>query len=101
MKLTVNMWSRKKGEINRFLKSYYSSDVEMEEEAGAWSCDYNKPLEAVDIISAVMDNNDRYQINLCIQVDEGQLHHITTDNHNNIVKDIFNLFYNENCIALN
>ena len=101
MKLTVNMWSRKNGEIKRFLESYYDSEVEMKEDASAWSCVYSKPLEAVDIISAVIDNSDKYQINMCIQVDEGQLYHITVDNHNNIIKDIFNLFYNENCMSYN
>ena len=101
MKLSVNLWSRKTGELKRFLESYYSSKVELDENAGAWVCVYKKPLDAVDMISAVMDNLDKYQIVMCIQMNEGQLHHITLDNHNEVIKDIFNLFYNENVMVLN
>jgi hypothetical protein len=97
--LTVNLWSRKNGEIKRFLESYYEKEMQLDENAGEWIYTYNKPLEAVDMISAVIDNQDKYQIALCIQVDEGQLHHITVDNHNEIIKDIFLLYYNESCVA--
>lgn len=101
MKLTVNLWSRKNGEIKRFLENYYGRDLEMDEGTGEWACIYGKPMEAVDMISAVMDNNDKYQIAVCIQMDEGQLHHITINNHNDVIKDIFNLFYKENALDLN
>lgn len=101
MKLIVNLWSRKKGEIKRFLESYYDREVEMEEDTAIWACVYGKPMQAVDIISAVMDNSDKYKIAICIQMDEVQLHHITVDNYNDVIKDIFNLFYNENIMALN
>lgn len=101
MSLTVNLCSRKTGELKHFLDSYYCSDVEMNEETGDWVCVYDKPLEAVDLISAVMDNNDKYQIIIFIQINEGQLHHVTVDNYNSIIKDIFLLFYNENVMSYN
>lgn len=99
--LTVNLWSRKSGEIKRFLECYYDREMPVAEETGEWEYAFRKPLEAVDIISAVADNADKYQIRMCIQVDEGQLHYITPDNHNDIIKGIFQLFYNENVITLN
>lgn len=99
MKLTVNLWSRKTGEIRRFLKSYFNKEVELCESTGAWACNFSKPLDSVDLISAVMDNNDKYQIAVCIQIDQGQLHLITPDNHNDVIRDIYNLFYNENVLA--
>jgi hypothetical protein len=99
MSLTVNLWSRKTGELKNFLDSYYDKDIGVNENQGEWACVYMRPLEAVDIISAVMDNSDRYQITILIQVDDGQLHHVTMENHNEVIKDIFLLFYNENVIS--
>jgi hypothetical protein len=99
--LTINMWSRKHGEIKRFLESYYDRKVEMDEKTKEWEYVFCKPTEAVDLISAVIDNSDKYQISMCIQLDDGQLHHITADNHNDIIKGIFQLFYYENVMALN
>lgn len=111
MSLTVNLWSRKNGELERFLESYYDGDtliVDIEEieqldeiGGGEWSCVYNRPLEAVDMISAVMDNNDKYQISICVQIDEGQMHIVTQENYNEVIKDIFLLFHNESVIAYN
>lgn len=110
MSLTVNLWSRKNGELEQFLESYYGDihidgieEVEQVDEidGGEWSCVYDKPLEAVDMISAVMDNNDRYQILLCVQIDEGQMHIVTQENYNEVIRDIFLLFYNESVIAYN
>lgn len=95
MNLTVNLWSGKKGEIKRFLDMFYDRDSNMDEGTGEWEYVYKKPLEAIDIINAVMDNSDKYQINLCIQIDEGQMFHITSDNHNEVIRDMFGLFYNE------
>lgn len=101
MSLTVNLWSRKNGELKRFLESYYNKDMDLNEKETEWFCSYGKPLEAVDIISAAVDNNDKYQINICIQVNEGQLHLITPENHNEVIRDIFLLFYNESVMSLN
>lgn len=63
-----------------------------------WSHCYIKPLEAADIISAVMDNNDKYQIFICISFNEDQLHIVTPENHNEVIRDIFHLFYHENAM---
>lgn len=100
MSLTVNLWSRKNGELKRFLESYYNKNMDLNENDEQWFHRFGKPLEAVDIISAVVDNNDKYQINICIQVNDGQLHLITPENHNEVIRDIFQLFYNENVMSI-
>ncbi|NJD04640.1 MAG: hypothetical protein FIA99_19045 [Ruminiclostridium sp.] len=96
MKVTVNLWSKKTGEIKRFLEKYYGKAVYMDEDVDNWIYVYNKPIDAVDIISAVIDNNDKYQILIFIQVDEGDIHPITFENHNDVIKGIFYLCYEEN-----
>lgn len=101
MSLTVNLWSRKNKELKRFLESYYDREMDLKESTTEWCCKYRKPLEAVDIISAVMDNNDKFKIIICIQVNEGQLHIVTPENYNEVIKDIFQLFYNENVMSYN
>jgi hypothetical protein len=96
MSIEVNLWTNRKGELKRFLERYYCKEIEMDEDVDRWIYVYNKPVEAVDIISAVMDNNDKYQISVCIQVNQGDIHPITAENHNDVIKGIFYLFYKEN-----
>lgn len=95
MSITVNLWSRKTGEIKRFLEKYYGKDIYMDEDVSKWIYVYNKPVDAVDIISALIDNNDKFQVYICIQVNEGEIHPITAENHNDVIKGIFYLFYEE------
>ena len=95
MAITVNLWSKKSGEIKRFLESYYGKDVMMDEDVGQWIYVFRKPVDAVDMISVIMDNNDKFNILMFLQVGEGDLHPVTFENHNDIIKGIFHLFYSE------
>ncbi|NMA35050.1 MAG: hypothetical protein GX940_10975 [Clostridiaceae bacterium] len=95
MSLTINLWSRKAGELKRFLSSFYECEVEIADDAEGWFHEYARPVEAVDIISAVIDNSDRFQITMYIQLNDGKLYHVTEENHNDVIKDIFMLFCNE------
>jgi hypothetical protein len=98
MPIGISLWSRKKGEIKRFLESYYQKQMSVDEDVGQWIYVYNRPMEAVDIISAVIDNSDNYEICTYIQVDEGDAHPVTSENHNDIIKSIFYLYYEE-CVC--
>lgn len=93
MSVSVNLWTRKTGELKEFLERYYEKEVFIDDDVGRWIYVYNKPLEAVDLISAVIDNNDKYKISICIQVDDGDVHPVTSENHNDIIKGMFYLFY--------
>lgn len=95
MAITVNLWSGKVGEIKRFLERYYQKEVKMDDDVGQWIYIYNNPLDSIDLISVVMDNGDRYQISMCIQVNEADIHPVTFENHNDIIKGILCLFYED------
>lgn len=95
MAITVNLWSDKTGEIKRFLERYYQKDINMDEDVDQWIYVYNKPMEAIDLISTVMDNKDKYSLSICIQVDSFDIHPVTNENHNDIIKGIIYLYYKE------
>jgi hypothetical protein len=67
----------------------------MDEDIEQWIYIYSRPLEAVDIISAIIDNSDKYQIAICIQLEKGDVHPVTFENHNDIIKGLFCLYYQE------
>ena len=95
MSLVVNLWSKKTGDIKKFLQSFYQKDVKIDDDVEQWIYVYNKPLDAIDIISAVIDNNDKYKIFMCLQIDNGDVKPVTQENHNDIIKGIFYLFYQD------
>lgn len=96
MAITVSLWSGREGEIKTFLEKYYNRKVLIDENAKRWIYVFDRPLDAVDMISAVMDNNDRFSISVCIQLDQCDLHPVTPENHNDLIKGIFHLYYENN-----
>jgi len=95
MVITVNLCSKSDGEIKRFLESYYEKQICMDSDVERWMYVYNKPLEAVDLISTVVDNSHKYDITMYIQVNAEELQPVTYENHNDIIKGLFSLFYEE------
>lgn len=95
MALVVNLWSKKTGEIKKFLQTFYQKEINMDDDVEQWIYVYSKPLDAIDIICAVIDNNDKYQISMCLQIDKGDVHPVTQENHNDIIKGILYLYYKD------
>jgi len=95
MAISVNLWSNKRGELKEFLEKYYQKKVKMDDDVTQWIYVYRNPIDAVDIISIVMDNSDKYSISMCIQIDDYDVHPVTYDNHNDIIKGIYYLYYQE------
>ncbi len=98
MSITINLWSEKNGELKRFLDCYYEREGVIDNDVERWIYVCRKPLDAVDIISALIDNNDRYQIGMGIQVNEECLHPVTAENHNDVIRGMFQLFYEQSAV---
>lgn len=94
MAIAVNLWTNKKGVLKEFLQKYYQKEVDLEEDVEQWIYVYRSPLEAVDMISVVIDNNNKYELSMCIQIDDYDVHTVTYENHNDIIKGIYHLYYN-------
>ena len=95
MAISVNLWSRKKGELKNFLERYYQKKVKVDDDVNQWIYVYRNPIDAIDIIGIVIDNSDKYSISICIQIDDHDVHPVTYDNHNDIIKSISYLYYQQ------
>ena len=87
----VNLYSDKKGEILRFLNSFYNNDLKIEDDL-TWEKKYNNSIEMADIIGAFIDNNDKYKINMWISLDEDTFINVTDYNVDTIIKYLFERF---------
>lgn len=85
---TINFYTEKNGEIKRFLNLFFSDDLNLENEL-FWKKEFDNPIDMVDIISCFIDNNDKFEINLWISLDENIFICITENNINEIIKYIY------------
>lgn len=88
MKTSVNLYSNKKGEINRFLSKFYNTNLNIQNELN-WEKFYNNPIEIAEIIGVYADNLSNFNLNMWISLDEGFFIKITNKNANEFIKYLY------------
>ena len=92
MSLTINLISEKNNAINDFLTKFFEKDMLTDSSTSEWSYVLPNPLDAVNIISAVMDNSLEEILTVWISFDPNIFIKIKTDNYNEIIKYILERF---------
>ena len=54
MLVSVNLYSQKKGELNRFLSHFYNTDFNLENQL-SWEKKYANPIELAEIIGTFIE----------------------------------------------
>lgn len=91
MSTSINLYSMKKGEINKFLENIYSNNIKLENDL-EWKKTFNNPIEMIDIIGLFIDNNEKYDINMWISLDSDIFINVTDNNVNDIIKYLYERF---------
>ena len=89
--ITVNLFSEKNGEINKFLSNFYNTDIGLKKSL-KWQKKYDNPIEIADIVGTYIDNIDDYFLNMWISLDKGVYIHVTEINANDIIKYLYERF---------
>ena len=94
MEAIVRLYSNRKNDISNFLNHLFSkNNVETADEALEnileWQKEYQNPTEIVDMIGTLIENNDKYDINMWICLDPGLFINITENNADKIIRYIY------------
>ena len=84
----VKLKSKQKGEINKFLKLFYNTDLNIYDNL-KWEKTFENPIEICDIIGAYIDNSDSFNLSLWVILDKYVLININDTNANDIIKYLF------------
>ena len=87
----VHLSSKKKGELNKFLSSFYNTNLELEDSL-TWQKKYANPVELAEIIGAYIDNSDDYAFWMWICLDKNVFIQITSENANDVIKYLYERF---------
>ena len=91
MYVTVNLYSKKQGELNNFLSRFYNTNLEIYDDLN-WEKKYNNPIEIAEIIGVFIDNIDDYLIHMWICLDKNVYININEKNGNEIIKYLYERF---------
>ena len=90
MNAIVKLYSTKTGEIARFLNKFDKNTHSFEKEDDLlWQKEYENPIEIADIISALIENQEDYKINMWISLDKDMLINVTKNNADDIIRYLY------------
>ncbi len=88
---TVNLYSNKKGELNRFLSSFYNTHLGIEESL-KWEKEYKNPVEIAELIGIYTDNSEDFLLNMWVCLDKNIFINVTNDNADQIIRYLYERF---------
>lgn len=88
MLTSINIFSDKKGEIDRFLSSYYNTNLDIKNSL-KWEIVYKNPIEMTDLIGVFIENSDNYQINLWVCLDIDVYIRVSNKNADKLIRYIY------------
>ena len=91
MYVTVNLYSEKQGELNKFLSKFYNTNLEIYEDLN-WEKKYDNPIELAEIIGVFIDNIEDFSMYMWICLDENLYIHVNEKNGNEIIKYLYERF---------
>ena len=91
MLVTVNLYSQKKGELNRFLSHFYNTNFDIETSL-SWEKKYANPIELAEIVGTFIDNFEDFDLTMWISLDKNIFVHITEENADDIIKYLYERF---------
>lgn len=91
MLVTVNLYSQKKGELNRFLSHFYNTDFGIENHL-SWEKKYANPVELAEIIGTFIDNCEDFNLNMWISLDKDVFIRVSEENADDIIKYLYERF---------
>ena len=91
MYVTVNLYSEKKGELNKFLSKFYNINLEIYQDF-TWEKQYANPIELAEIVGVFLDNIEDFFIHMWICLDKNVYININEQNGNEIIKYLYERF---------
>ena len=79
------------GEIKKFLNSFYSETIILENQL-FWKKEFDNPTEIVELIGVFIDNKEKINANMWVSLDKDVFICVNDNNSNNLIKYIYERF---------
>ena len=91
MSAIVYLTSNKKGELEKFLSSFYNTSFNLLNSL-KWEKKYDNPVEIAEIVGTFIDNSDDFDIHIWISIDKNVFIHVDEKNADDIIKYLYERF---------
>lgn len=93
MKPIVSLYSMDNTQIEKFLDCFFENKIHLDNKL-EWKQNYDNPIEIASIIGVFIENNDKFNINMWISLDEGIFINVTEENADKIIRYLYERYPN-------
>lgn len=80
----LNLFSETKDNLKDFLNKFYNASFSLSD--SKFEKEFDNPIDMIEIISTLIDNNEKYPIGIWVSIDKDIFINITENNLNTIIK---------------
>ena len=80
----LNLFSETKENLKDFLNKFYNTSFSLSD--SKFEKEFDNPIDMIEIISTLIDNNEKYPIGIWVSIDKDIFINITENNLNTIIK---------------
>lgn len=93
MAINISLVSEEYNAINQFISNFSDNKITVDQDTYEWDYTLTNNLEAIDLVSSLMDNTELYSsITLWVSFDPNLFIKIKEDNYENIIQYIANRY---------
>lgn len=85
---SLNLFTENKNDLQTFLDKFYQTKTNLKDNF-SYKKDFESPIDMIEIISTLVDNNEEFNIGIWITLDSNIYINITEINLNKIIKYLF------------
>lgn len=89
MNAIIRLYSDENGEILSFLSRFFENKQITLENELVWQKEYENPLEMVDMMGALIENQEDFKINMWISLDQDLFINITKSSINDVIRYLY------------
>lgn len=82
----VTLISQKPDELSKFLNCFYNKNIIYDNNAFKWSCFFDNTAETIDLVSTLVDNNEKFNIESIVSLNKNISIKVTQENVEALIK---------------
>ncbi|MCI8309956.1 MAG: hypothetical protein HFJ45_07300 [Clostridia bacterium] len=85
---SANLFTENSKNLNDFLNKFYEKEIKLNENL-KFEAEFENPVDMIELISTLIDNNEKFNIGIWISIDPDLYINITEQNLDKVIKYIF------------
>jgi hypothetical protein len=90
---SVNLFTENQNDLKNFLNLFYNKNINLDNKL-KFETNFENPVDMIELISTLIDNNEKYNIGLWISIDSNIYINITELNLDKVIKYILERYPN-------